>query len=321
MQSDNKSLILRGYSIFRALSLIGMNTVTVLLSTYNGGKFLCEQLESLFAQTGVRVNILVRDDGSKDNTLDILRKYESQPRFSWYSGQNKGWAMSFMDLVSKAPDSDYYAFCDQDDVWKPCKLSRAIERINETGKENVLYFSNLTSWRHGMEEGNVKGEFSFNRFTSLVMCQAYGCTMVFDRVLMMIIKNHMPGYVAAHDYWVYLTASFLSTVIYEKESYILYRQHSSNQIGAQSNAFAVLKRRLNTLFRPYSCFRHDFQAQAFLESYDDLLCDEDKSAIALVADYRNSLKNKLALLKDKRICTGIRKKDLIFDAKILLSLI
>lgn len=298
-----------------------MNTVTVLLSTFNGGKFLREQLDSLLAQKGVKVNIFIRDDGSTDNTAEILREYESRQQLSWYQGQNKGWAMSFMELVSKAPDSDFYAFCDQDDVWQQDKLSRAVGKIEKSGRENVLYFSNLTSWRSGMEEGLVKGDFHFDRYTSLVMCQAYGCTMVFDRALMMLLRNHMPDSVAAHDYWVYLTASFFSTLIYDEQSRILYRQHGTNQVGSQNRMSEVLKRRYNLFFHRNSRFRHDLQAETFLSLYQDILSDEDKYAVRLVADYRKSLKNKLALIADKRIWTGMRRHDVVFVTKIILSLI
>ena len=95
-----------------------MNKILILMSTYNGEKYLSEQLNSLLLQENVNIKILIRDDGSTDNTHKILNFYSSNyPNISWYTGENKGPALSFMDLLFNAPESDYYAFCDQDDVW------------------------------------------------------------------------------------------------------------------------------------------------------------------------------------------------------------
>lgn len=95
-----------------------MKTVSVLLSTYNGEKYLREQLDSLLVQQGVDLRIIARDDGSKDTTVEILKEYAGKDtRVSFFEGKNVGPAQSFFDLIMKSPDSDYYAFCDQDDVW------------------------------------------------------------------------------------------------------------------------------------------------------------------------------------------------------------
>ena len=89
-----------------------MEKVIVLLSTYNGGKYLSEQLDSLVAQKGVDVGILVRDDGSTDTTLSILDEWQEKGLLTWYSSGNLGPGKSFMDLLKRAPSGAYYAFCD-----------------------------------------------------------------------------------------------------------------------------------------------------------------------------------------------------------------
>ena len=98
------------------------NKVLILVSTYNGEKYLPEQLDSLYAQEGVDIHILVRDDGSKDNTIGILKNYQgSKGKMTIIEGENIGAGQSFLALINEAttnyPDYDYYAFCDQDDVW------------------------------------------------------------------------------------------------------------------------------------------------------------------------------------------------------------
>ena len=94
-----------------------MDKVVILMSTYNGGRYLENQIESLLNQDGVEVEILARDDGSKDRTLKILEEYkEAKSNFNFYIGKNLGPAGSFLDLMKHAPEADFYALCDQDDT-------------------------------------------------------------------------------------------------------------------------------------------------------------------------------------------------------------
>ena len=109
-----------------------MKNVTVLMSTYNGETYLKEQIDSILAQEGIRVKLLVRDDGSKDSTQQILDDYSKRGLLEWYKGENLKSARSFMNLVDTVSlDADYYAFSDQDDFWEKDKLSRAIDMLNQ----------------------------------------------------------------------------------------------------------------------------------------------------------------------------------------------
>lgn len=122
-----------------------MYNVCVLMSTYNGGKYLQEQIDSLIGQADVNLTVLVRDDGSSDSTTVILERYKQKGVLDWYPGENIGSARSFLDLVSRAPYCDYYALCDQDDYWFPEKLSVAISRLEQTdSSKSALYFC---KWR------------------------------------------------------------------------------------------------------------------------------------------------------------------------------
>ena len=118
----------------------------VLMSTYNGARFIREQLDSILDQTGeFELDLWVRDDGSTDGTKDILNDYESRGLLRWYTGENLGPAQSFLDLVRRTLGYDWYAFADQDDFWMPEKLSWALETLEkiDAARENaVLYFSN-----------------------------------------------------------------------------------------------------------------------------------------------------------------------------------
>ena len=102
------------------------NTVTVFMSTYNGEKYLEQQIESILHQEHVKVKLFIRDDGSKDNTIKILRKYSKLSNIHVIYGDNIGYAKSFLKIIENNEYTSYYSFSDQDDIWLPNKLHEAI---------------------------------------------------------------------------------------------------------------------------------------------------------------------------------------------------
>ena len=111
----------------------------VLMSTYNGEKYLREQLNSLVTQKFKPDQIMIRDDGSNDSTMDIIKYYADSYKFiKYYQGENLGPAKSFMELINKAEDADYYALCDQDDVWFDDKLSTAVDTLERGGSHDFF---------------------------------------------------------------------------------------------------------------------------------------------------------------------------------------
>ena len=117
-----------------------MEKVLVLMSTYNGERFLEEQLATIFAQEGVSVSVLVRDDGSTDGTCRMLETWKRTHCLDYICGDNVGAARSFFLLLQQAPASTYYAFADQDDVWLDDKLYSAIQQIEKYDDVPALYF-------------------------------------------------------------------------------------------------------------------------------------------------------------------------------------
>lgn len=120
-----------------------MHTITVLMSSYNGEKYISEQIDSILHQENCNVNLIVRDDGSSDNTCEILEQYQKNNLLTWYSdGENLRPAHSFLRLLANAPDSDYYAFADQDDYWMTDKLDHAIKAIGNRSDIPMIYYAN-----------------------------------------------------------------------------------------------------------------------------------------------------------------------------------
>ena len=119
-----------------------MKKIAVLMCTYNGEKYLKEQIDSIQNQKGVSVFIYVRDDGSKDKTIDILEEYQQKGGLKWFRCKNVGPAVGFMELLYQTArnDFDYFAFSDQDDIWLETKLLNATERIEMCADEKFILY-------------------------------------------------------------------------------------------------------------------------------------------------------------------------------------
>lgn len=307
-----------------------MERVLVLLSTYNGERYLEEQLESIRAQQGVEVKILVRDDGSKDNTLYILKRYniDWQDLFAGIvAGENVGSNKSFSELVSLGLEAakgtfEYFAFADQDDYWKEDKLISAIRRLKVVDKNiPALYFSSTTLADQNLVAMDASPKYKkldLTKGKALARNPATGCTMVFNRVAVEFYNSHMPDYIKVHDHYMFLLCSFMGNVIYDPESHILYRQHGHNQIGGKDDFWGNMKQRRSSggnLKKNY--MQH--VASSFLNAYEDVLSETDISLIKKMANYRDSLYNRFKLLFSSEISKEGFEENFFFKLKILIG--
>lgn len=287
-------------------------SVLVLLSTYNGEKYLSEQLESLFRQQGVNLFILVRDDGSSDSTLKILNEYSSDHHnITILSEDNIGCALSFNRLMSYAytvmAKFDYYAFCDQDDVWDEDKLFRAVVNLDKYEKKSLRLYT--SAYRVVDENLNFQYNQNFSYRHSLgealMMINTMGCTQVFSKELLeQAIKRSnieesnstdMPN----HDGWMYLTAITLNSNIYhDSNPHINYRQHGNNVVGAFQASF---KNRFKRILA-----NKNIKSQIsniLLYSFDNI-DEEIEQLLALNATYQKSISKKLKLAFSKAMMTN-----------------
>lgn len=123
--------------------------IHILLSTYNGEKYLKAQLDSIFEQTYKNFVLFIRDDGSSDHTVEIIQNYRKQndfiaSRIRFVKGKNVGWQRSFWLLLEQSKGAKYYAFCDQDDVWLPQKLEAAIDMLEKRTILAYIYYANYS---------------------------------------------------------------------------------------------------------------------------------------------------------------------------------
>lgn len=271
--------------------------VCVLLSTYNGEKYLEEQLNSLIKQEGVELRILVRDDGSKDRTHEILDKWQKGNKLIWYRGENIGFAKSFIDLLKNAPKADYYAFCDQDDIWLPEKLKNSINKLKLLPCGPQLYCSNLFIYRDGKNEGVLwKNIPKIDLYRGLVKNIATGCTIVCNNLLRDIVIQNYPHSVKYHDFWLYHTALLFGDVYFDQNAYIYYRQHKKNTIGAKYRKIDRLQSRLKSLKTIKRQNYREDEANQLLIVYGNLISKEQRKVIDKIAHYKKTLINRLSLL-------------------------
>jgi hypothetical protein len=229
--------------------------IEVLLATYNGARFLREQIESVFAQQDVQVSILARDDGSNDGTQDILTEYAtSHPRQFQVVQDNlrTGTARGNFGLLLQATKAEYAAFCDQDDVWLPHKLNASVKAMraleNKHGVDTPLLV--YTDLRVVDQQLHTVNE-SLWQTNELWNAQAptlpkllsenvvTGCTALLNRALIDRMRS-MPATAQMHDHWAALIASSLGDLATVPEATVLYRQHGNNVVGAVQGRRSLL---------------------------------------------------------------------------------
>lgn len=224
--------------------------IAILLCTYNGAEYLAEQLDSIEAQSWENIDVWASDDGSSDNTMDILYKYQKnwrKGRFEVNQGPRKGFQENFLSLACNPNiTADFYAFSDQDDVWESDKLARAFDCLKERTELPALYCSRTVLIA---ECGKPLNRMSplFSRPPSfanaLVQNIAGGNTMVMNKKTHTLLCTVGKQNIASHDWWVYLLITGAGGYIYyDSVPSIQYRQHDRNAIGANRGFLARLKR-------------------------------------------------------------------------------
>lgn len=228
--------------------------IVVLLSTYNGEQYLKEQIESILRQkTSHRVDVMIRDDGSDDNTIEILQSYEAEypERFRVYYEKNIGYIRSFFELIRKAEGYDYYALSDQDDIWLEDKLETAVAQCEACAEERPLLYGSSSFLVNeqlevvGETQKNLRGITWDNLLIQNIMP---GHAQVFNDALCRILKRDVDcSKIYVHDFWITYMAMLYGKVIFDNESHTLYRQHGTNTVGFGKNRLEWIIGRLKRI--------------------------------------------------------------------------
>ena len=303
--------------------------IEILLATYNGERFLPEQIESITSQSFKDYNILASDDNSSDCTFEILRSYESVlgEKIKVVQSNTHSAKENFYNLLDMA-DAEYIALCDQDDFWESDKLEKslkAIQRLEKRyGKETpILVHSdleivdeNLNSQNKKMSEitgineaikyakkeskylYTISTEKSFSRY--LVENNITGNTVIINKALLDIYKR--PEVSFMHDWWLGLIAFTFGKVGFLNECLVKYRQHENNELGAKNplELHNIKKRNKKKIRENYDCMFA--QVEEFLRLYKDELGKSRSADTYFARKYLNAFAN----MKSKNRISKIR---------------
>jgi glycosyltransferase involved in cell wall biosynthesis len=209
--------------------------VVVLMSTWQGERFVEEQLRSILDQLPPDGQVIVRDDGSTDGGVARIESLRDA-RVTVERGSNLGFARSFFALLDAAPDdADVVMLSDQDDLWLPGKIARAVERLAPLEGRPALYCSRLQLVDETLRPLALSPAWSRPPVFSNALVEniAVGCTCAVNRAgLALARQKGDPGLLYFHDWWLYLVISAFGVVIADPTPTILYRQHATNAVGA-----------------------------------------------------------------------------------------
>ena len=235
--------------------------VTVVLATYEGARFLPEQLQSISSQSRQPDHLVLRDDGSSDQSVQIVRNWAQANGIDLQelTGPRLGPSRSFLLALQLSKPADIFFFCDQDDVWLPQKIARALQ-IVPCGKGSIATL--LATQLEIVDEqlmhirlSQLPGHLSFASAT----CESLltGCTMAFNSSFRDQLVKGLPEFAAMHDWWCYLIATGVRDmkIHFDPLPTLRYRQHGSNALGAGPTGLVAALARMKRFFGPRTFVR------------------------------------------------------------------
>ncbi|MCI5751016.1 MAG: glycosyltransferase [Oscillospiraceae bacterium] len=300
--------------------------VLVLLSSYNGEKYIREQLDSLLSQT-MPVFILIRDDGSRDSTVSIIREYmERHDNIRLIEGENLGFVGSFNALICNELTDEYEwsAFCDQDDVWLPEKLSAAVSMMKKDYDPEIptVYCSNLTVTDSELNPSGLAYDESISADKDPILYNYIsGCASLINHAAAVIYREGINPGIYAHDKQIHCICYYLGRIIYDENSYILYRQHGSNTIGySKSKPFLQgVRDVISDVFVPKGGHRWAAHFRGFSEAYDKYLSEDERKHLKLFVDHEHSLPARVRIFFSPRFRAKTFIDTLAFKVRVLVN--
>lgn len=303
--------------------------VQILLSTYNGEKYISDQIESIIAQENVDVHILIRDDGSKDNTINeiqtLIKKYPS--KIELIRGKNVGFKKSFLELCCKTSRTyDYYAFSDQDDFWLSRKIEVAINYLSKNNNKLKLYASTVNIADENLNFLYKKNISNFVNTlgSTFTRGRLAGCTYVFNNGLLNVIRkfpyNKYSKTLISHDGLTMISCQALNGYIYiDNNSYILHRRREGSVTSGGNGLKKRIKGELSMIFNHKK--EKSVLADYLLKNYSEKLSTDNLELVTLISNYSNSLKNHTKLLFDSRLNSGLKLANLEMKIKIITNML
>lgn len=284
--------------------------VNVLLSTYNGANYIQQQLDSLLEQTYPNMTIYIRDDASTDNTLPLILPYLSRSEkkvvlIANNSMLNLGYMKSFWLLLKESGDADYYAFCDQDDIWLPNKVESGVHALS--GKNSGIPLLYSSSFNYYDEELNFIEKapslsLPIQLKDVLFYTPAFGFTIIINRKLRDLALSASSLESIPHDSWCQKIAATLGEFIYDPIPLAKYRRHSATVTYAGADKFRYIAKWLQNDILGEGLSNYYYVITRFFEEYEKYISPEHANLLYLFSIHPFSISLYLKrLLYPKRL--------------------
>ena len=308
-----------------------MEKICVLMTSYNPNKYYIEQVGSILSQKDVSVDLVIRDDCSTNT--EWLEKTPAANNIMIIRGEkNLGVAQNILALIRYARENrgeyTYYAYSDQDDVWKADKLITGIQALkNMDMSRPCLYYSNLTVVDKDLKGTSLLFKSGVVKSTlpqGMAQIFAFACTFVFNKKMVEAILEK-PIEFMGFDHLVYYIALIEGNVCFDDTSHILYRQTGENVSGDKTQGIKRILDRIKNMFNEKEDVaragggRFEEIAKYLLRNFGKELTDHDEQLLRTVSDYRLSIRNKWRLIRNSEIKAGYQPKDFYRNMRIVLG--
>lgn len=293
--------------------------IVVLLSTYNGEKYLNEQIDSILNQKNCGiVELVVRDDGSTDNTIKILEEYKRKGMLTYIEGNNIGYVGSFFELLKYAYEHlsycDYFSLSDQDDVWDEDKLSVAVDNLEKKNSDIPLLYgsaSKLVDENLNFIRVTQQNKKSLTFYNSIIQNFMPGHSQVMNlKLLEILCKNSDYTKVYVHDSYILNCAILSGDVIFDNKPHTLYRQHSFNQLGSNKGFVSWIWNRIKRI-KKGDGKKYAIQIQYICDSLYEYMSKEQVEEMKKFF-FQNNIILRLRYIRNTRLYRQSNKEQLIF---------
>lgn len=296
-----------------------MKKLAVLLSSYNGEKYIKEQIESILSQQLVdyQLVLIIRDDGSKDGTVNIIKEVQkNNPNIDLIIGNNIGFVASFFELMKRANNNfDYYALSDQDDVWKKDKLQRAIDKLEKYEPTKVQLYQAASlpvdEHLHPLSRPYCPKR-KQTLYNTIIQNISAGHTYVFNQALLDKALDGLDvNQIYMHDSFLTNIAEIFHGLHYDPFPSTLYRQHSSNRLGEDDSFFGWVRQRVERITKGDNLL-YAKQIEYIYKKFNTFMTPQESLEIKSFLDSRTNIVARIKYLEKTRLYRQTKFETLVF---------
>lgn len=286
--------------------------ITILMTSYNNGRFIGEQIDSILAQTWSNWDLIISDDASSDNSWDILKRYEDDhpDRIQVVRGPHRGGFANNMSLLTDYKlSSDYFACCDSDDVWLPEKLQYAMEKLMPLGHDGTVAYAsrvamvNAENRTFGLSPLCTRVQPCFGN--ALAQSSIGGATLVFNESARELIALGSGCDLFAYDWWSYLILSGAGAhIVYDPRPTMRYRIHDTNQVGKMPGFMTTMRHFVDNI-KGYKCNRDVKPYLLAINKFKDRLTPDNRRRLSAMLELHDSgvgLYRRIKLVRQACLC-------------------